>query len=104
MSGRPGVDDLVRDYRTALLRHVSRRDEQTLALGYDLGRRALSRDTGLLGVAMAHHEVLGEIAADPTYDLGEVIPAAAELLAEVLASYEMSRRVAGGRGGRQPRG
>ncbi|MBM6405387.1 hypothetical protein JQN72_14165 [Phycicoccus sp. CSK15P-2] len=84
-------DDLVRDYRAAFLRHLARRDEDSLAYGYALGRRALEGGAGLLDLVRAHHVVLAEVSG-PREDPAATTEAAAELLTEVLASYEMARR------------
>jgi hypothetical protein len=82
-------DDLVKDYRAAFLRHLARRDEDGLAHGYELGRRALREGTSLLEVVRVHHLVLAEVARSDRDDPGETALAASQFLLEVLASFEM---------------
>jgi hypothetical protein len=95
-----GLGDLRRDYRTAFLRHLARREELTLHGGYELGRSALAADISLLEMVRVHHDVLVDVLRDsPTDEVPAVAGAASDFLLEVLASYDMSqRRSTGGRG------
>jgi Phosphoserine phosphatase RsbU, N-terminal domain len=97
------VGDLRRDYRAGFLRHLARREEETLHAGYQLGRSALAAGISLLEVVRVHHDVLVEVLRDsPPDEVPAVAEAASDLLLEVLASYDMSqRRPPGGR--RRPR-
>ncbi|MGY1823492.1 phosphatase RsbU N-terminal domain-containing protein [Geodermatophilus sp. SYSU D00079] len=86
-------DDLLRDYRAAFLRYLSRREETSLTAGYQLGRRALATGRGLLEVVQVHHEVLVEVLRDsPAEEVAGVARSASAFLLEVLASYDMARR------------
>jgi len=88
------VGDLARDYRAAFLRHLARRDESGLNAGYELGRSALADDVSLLDVVRVHHDVLVEVIRDsPADEAPAVAGAASDFLLEVLASYDMSRRL-----------
>ena len=86
-------EDLLRDYRPAFLRHLSRQEESSLTAGYQLGRRALADGRGLLEVVQVHHEVLVEVLRDSSADeAAGVARSASAFLLEVLASYDMARR------------
>jgi hypothetical protein len=91
---RSVVGDLTADYRTTLLRFLPRRDEAARASAYELGRRAFSLGVSLLDVCRVHHEVVLDVLSETTADeLLDVTEKAAELLLEVLASYDMTHRV-----------
>nr|WP_275586017.1 phosphatase RsbU N-terminal domain-containing protein [Geodermatophilus sabuli] len=84
---------MLRDYRSAFLRHLSRHEESSLTAGYQLGRGALAAGQSLLEVVRVHHEVLVEVLVDgPADEVPEVARAASDFLTEVLASYDMARR------------
>ncbi|TQJ52213.1 phosphatase RsbU N-terminal domain-containing protein [Phycicoccus sp. SLBN-51] len=84
---------LTRDYRTAFLRYLPRRDEAALAMGYELGREAVASGTSLLELAQIHHEILLEVLADTRADeVLDVATAASEFLLEVLATFDMAQR------------
>jgi S-adenosylmethionine:diacylglycerol 3-amino-3-carboxypropyl transferase len=88
-----GAEALVRDYRAAFLRHLSRHEETSRAAGYDLGRAALAGGVGLLEVVRVHHAVLAEVLrAESADDVDAVASAASDFLLEVLASYHMVQR------------
>ena len=84
---------LLRDYRAAYLRYLSRHEESSLTAGYQLGRAALAAEQSLLDVVRVHHEVLIEVLEQtPAAEVPQVARAASEFLIEVLASYDMARR------------
>lgn len=84
---------LLRDYRAAFLRYLSRHEESALTTGYQLGRAALAAERSLLDVVRVHHEVLIEVLdQSPADEVPEVARAASAFLIEVLASYDMARR------------
>ena len=84
---------LLRDYRAAFLRYLSRQEESALDAGYRLGRGALAGGRSLLEVVQVHHEVLTEVLRDsPGDDVAVVARSASGFLVEVLASYDMARR------------
>jgi hypothetical protein len=88
-----GAEALVRDYRAAFLRHLSRHEETSRAAGYDLGRAALAGGVGLLEVVRVHHAVLAEVLRGSRADDVEAVAgAASDFLLEVLASYDMVQR------------
>ena len=87
------LEALGRNYRTAFLRYLSRRDEPPLHTGYEIGRAAMEARISLLDLVRAHHEVLLEVLRDTSrQELTAVATAAAEFLLEVLASYDMAQR------------
>jgi hypothetical protein len=87
------VEALRRDYRTAFMRYLPRREETALALAYDIGRSAVAEGTSVLVITQLHHQILREIVADSGHDeVDHVIERAGEFLAEVLASVEMTQR------------
>jgi Phosphoserine phosphatase RsbU, N-terminal domain len=86
-------EDLLRDYRAAFLRYLSRNEETSLTAGYQLGRRVLAAGRSLLEVVQVHHEVLIEVLRDsPADEVPPVARSASAFLLEVLASYDMARR------------
>jgi hypothetical protein len=85
-------EDLLRDYRAAFLRYLSRREESSLHAGYRLGRAALESRLTVLEVVRVHHDVLIEVLGAGTGDEArDVAAAASDFLLEVLASYQMSQ-------------
>jgi Phosphoserine phosphatase RsbU, N-terminal domain len=87
------LDDLTRNYRTAFLAYVARREEGRLLRGYELGRAAVAEELSLLDLARVHHEVLLEVLRDtPMNELPVVATAATEFLMEVLAIPDMAHR------------
>lgn len=87
------LDDVRRDYRTAFLRYLPRRDETALHVGYEIGRSAVVDGLSILDLAQVHHEVLLEVLRDTRgEDLGAVASAASEFLVEVLAASDMAQR------------
>jgi hypothetical protein len=86
--------DLERNYRTAFLRYLVRREEGPLHVGYELGRTAVTDGLSLLDLAQVHHDVLLEVLRDSSpEDLGSIATAASEFFVEVLAAYDMAQRV-----------
>lgn len=87
------VDDLCRDYRTALLRFLPRRAEAAMTSGYELGRRAAGGDVGLLDIVQVHHRILAEVLEDrPATDAADLVEAAGAFLCEVLSTFDMAHR------------
>jgi len=84
--------DLLRDYRVAFLRYLTRHEEPALHAGYQLGRAALEARFSLLEVVRVHHDVLIEVLrGSPADEALELAAAASDFLLEVLASYDMSQ-------------
>ena len=90
---RASLDDLTQDYRTVLLRFLPRRAETAREAAYELGRRAFTSGVSLLDMCRLHHDVALEVlrGTAPAEYLS-VTENSAELLLEVLASYDMTHR------------
>ena len=87
------VQRLTRDYRTAFLRYLPRREEAPLHKAYELGRAAMGDGISLLELARVHHEIFYEVLRDtPSDELGGVNTAASEFLLEALSAYDMVQR------------
>ena len=86
-------DALTRDYRTAFLRYLPRREEAALTSGYELGRGAVTAGVSILDLARIHHEILLDVLRDTRpEEIIDVASAASEFLLEVLAIYDMTQR------------
>ena len=57
-------ETLLRNYRAAFLRYLSRREESALHSGYQLGRGVLADGRSMLEVVQVHHDVLAEVLRD----------------------------------------
>jgi hypothetical protein len=91
------TDDLVhfrRDYTPPFLSYLVREDEAGLRSAYELGRAAMSRGVGLMGLVTVHNEVfLDVLSAERTVaSATQVARAACAFLVEALASFEMTQR------------
>jgi Phosphoserine phosphatase RsbU, N-terminal domain len=83
-----------RDYTPPLLAHLGQPHERTLLSAYELGRRAMTAELGLLTLVRVHHDVLLEVLASAR-DVEEataLVSGASSFLAEALASFEMGQR------------
>jgi hypothetical protein len=90
-------DSLARDYRTAFLRYLPRREEAALHSGYKVGRAAVASGVSVLELAQTHHDVLLEVLAETApEDVTVVATAASEFFLECLATYDMAQRSARG--------
>jgi two-component system nitrate/nitrite sensor histidine kinase NarX len=81
-------------YTAALESYLDGEGEAALRRAYELGRRALEYESGVLVVAAAHHKALQAIllrkAGDETG--ARMINAAADFFSECLSPFEMARR------------
>ena len=95
------AESLARDYRAAFLRYLPRRSEAALAVGYELGHRAVEDGVSVLDLAHVHHEVLIEVLEQsPGEDVRSIATAASEFFLEVLATVDLVQRA--GTGGAPP--
>jgi len=88
------VEAFARDYTPPLLAYLARSDEKGLSAAYELGRRAMRLELGLLNVVRVHHLVLLDV-LDTVHDsqeAHELVRKASTFLLEVLASFEMTQR------------
>jgi hypothetical protein len=87
------LERLHRNYRTAFLRYLPSRDEAALAAGYQIGRSAVSDGLTILDLVQVHHDILRDVLRTSGRDeLDGVTATAADVLGEVLATYEMTGR------------
>jgi hypothetical protein len=87
------LERLRRNYRSAFLRYLPRRDEAALAAGYQIGRTAVGDGLTIPDLVHVHHDILRDIlrTSSPA-ELDNVTATAADFLVDVLATYEMARR------------
>ena len=79
-------------YTEALEHYLSGGGEGALRGAYEVGRKALTSDVGLLDMAELHHAALSEILSDHQEIGGAGLAAASQFLAESLSAYEMAYR------------
>ncbi|OBH10655.1 SpoIIE family protein phosphatase [Mycobacterium sp. E3247] len=81
-------DDFHARYAAALRAYMEARDEDSLAVAYELGRRALQEDVSLLGIIERHVELILELAKDIQVDA----PIALEFLLQMLVPLDIATR------------
>jgi hypothetical protein len=85
------LDELTRDYRTALLRFLSTGSEESRVTGYEIGRRAMESGVSLLDLARVHHELLVETLRErPVAEYMPLTTNASEFFLEVLSTFDMA--------------
>jgi PAS domain S-box-containing protein len=82
--------DIVEEYTAALQEYLSWSGEAALQRGYELGRRALGRNLGVLDMAAIHQEALLDVLSADESSL--IARRAADFFMEALSPHEMSRR------------
>lgn len=75
-------------YLAALKTYLDRHDEDSLAVGHDLGRRALREQISMLDIIENHFREIEELAKKPGFDR----PAAVEFLLQTLATLDVVTR------------
>ncbi len=85
---------LLLDYRPPFLAYLARQDEGGLRAAYELGRRAMGRHVGLLGLVRIHNQVFLDVIATARSPeaAAETARAASSFLFEALAPFEMTQR------------
>jgi hypothetical protein len=87
------LESLRRNYASAFLRYLARREEASLHSGYELGRAAVESQLSVLQLAQVHHDVLLEVLQDNAdHDVAAVATAASEFFLEVLGTFDMTSR------------
>jgi light-regulated signal transduction histidine kinase (bacteriophytochrome) len=85
--------NLAAEYAAQLTSHLAGSNEAVLLDAHELGRRAVVDGVGVLDLINIHHRALRTIVAAGTQSAtAERLDKAAELLAEILSSYEMMLR------------
>jgi PAS domain S-box-containing protein len=83
-----GVDDFHAQYNAALQTYLDARDEDTLTIGYELGRRALAEKISVLDIIEQHARTIFAISEDSRIDA----PVALEFLLQTLAPLDVATR------------
>src|ERR1700744_1323088 len=81
-------DDFHAKYIAALQAYLDARDEDSLAVGHELGRRALEEQVSMLEIIEHHVELILELSADVRADA----PVALEFLLQTLAPLDVATR------------
>lgn len=90
---KTGLAALAEQYGTALGDFLARFDEGARLRAYDLGRRALNEDAGILDIVTIHHLALDTFLRHASSAMTKIwLARAAEFLGECLAPFEMSQR------------
>jgi len=82
------ADNFHADYATALLAYLDTRDEDSLSIGNELGRRALEEQVSMLDIVEHHVQLILEISKDARIDA----PVALEFLLQTLAPLDVATR------------
>lgn len=86
-------DNLSADYMTALVEHLSHQDESSLSRAYELGRRALAADLGILDTLSLYEAAFrGLVLSAPNPEQARTADAIVNFFRELLAPFEMSFR------------
>ncbi|MGA7050590.1 MAG: SpoIIE family protein phosphatase [Mycobacterium sp.] len=83
-----GVEDFHAEYIAALHTYLDARDEDSLAVGYELGRRALEEKISVLDIIEQHARTMFAISQDSRIDA----PVALEFLLQTLAPLDVATR------------
>ena len=83
-----GVDDFHAQYIAALHTYLDARDEDSLTVGYELGRRALEEKISVLDIIEQHARTIFAISEDSRIDA----PVALEFLLQTLAPLDVATR------------
>src|SRR5262249_45913983 len=93
LSGRPGVSEahrtLLDEYRRALADHLAGVGEAALAHAYELGRRAIAQDLGVIEMAALHQEALRSAMVGPD---SVSVAEAQSFFIESLSPFERTQR------------
>lgn len=81
-------DDFQSRYATALLTHMTQLGEASLAVGYELGRRALLEQVSMLEIIENHFRLIDGLASTGPYDA----PAALHFLLQTLVPLDVATR------------
>ena len=93
MSGG-AVEVFRRNYTPPFLAYLAREDEAGLREAYELGREAMSRGVGILGLVDVHNRVFLDVlsTARTVEEAQDLAQAASAFLVEALSSFEMTQR------------
>jgi len=86
-------DDLAHEYGAALKRFLAGGGEEGLKRAYDLGRRAVNVDAGLVAVVLIHQRALDPLVRKAAASARpRTVSRAMDFLAECLAPFDMAHR------------
>jgi light-regulated signal transduction histidine kinase (bacteriophytochrome) len=81
------------EYVLGLETYLERRNEISLSVGYELGRRAITEGLGLLDMALLHQDAVEALLnSASTAQRSELTRAAGDFFRELLSPFEMSLR------------
>ncbi len=87
------MDELRQQYLNALQDYLAGAQEVALVRAYELGRKAVSSELGILALAAAHHDALVTILRDSGLpEENARLAKAADFFAESLGPFEMAQR------------
>jgi len=90
------LDDLERDYRSALTGYVLSGAEGPLRAGYEIGRRAVVGGLSMLALSRIHHEAFRSLLAGTRADeTDRLVDAASEFFLEAMAMFDMTHGLPG---------
>ncbi|SON60088.1 Phosphoserine phosphatase RsbU [Mycobacterium simulans] len=88
MTGISNADEFHAHYVAALRAYLDARGEDSLAVGYELGRRALQEQISMLDIIENHARMVDELSKSSRIDA----PAALEFLLQTLAALDVATR------------
>lgn len=98
-NSKPAQGNFEASYARALRGFLSGGSERELRHGYELGRRALAQEMGVLELALRHHLVLAKLisqsagrASASRVSAGRALHMGGQFLMEALSPYEMRQR------------
>ncbi len=86
------LDELEREYASALSDYVAGGGEMALERAYELGRKAIADGLGILDIASAHQKALVSVLPGTLQENFETLKKAAQFFAESIAPFEMTYR------------
>ncbi len=88
------LDELEKQYTSALHDYFAEEEETALERAYELGRKAMADGLGMLDLAAVHHRALVTILqrTPVRQESAEVLKKAAQFFAECMAPFEMTYR------------
>jgi two-component system, NarL family, sensor histidine kinase UhpB len=85
------LDELAREYVSGLVSYLGKRDELALTRAYELGRRAMAEELGVLDMAALHQAALDALVLPaPASEQPRLADATTAFFNELLAPFEMS--------------
>jgi signal transduction histidine kinase len=84
---------LLEEYTGALRDHLSKAGEDTLVHAYELGRRAMAEELGVLDIVELHHRALSRLLGDERgVTAAQALTSTKTFLGEALSPFEITHR------------